>query len=96
MADAATEVDAARLLLWRAATAVPAAPVAGVQAAMARMQARTAAESAVAVARRVLGAEAGAAGTTLDRITRDVATATLVFGGADGEEAAVAAGVLPG
>ena len=37
-----------------------------------------------------------AAGTTLDRITRDVATATLVFGGADGEEAAVAAGVLPG
>ncbi len=95
LADAATEVDAARLLLWRAATAVP-APAAGVQRAMARMQARTAAESAVAVARRVLGAEAGAAGTTLDRITRDVATATLVFGGADGEEAAVAAGVLPG
>ena len=50
----------------------------------------------MAVARRVLGAEAGVAGTTLDRITRDVATATLVFGGADGEEAAVAAGVLPG
>ena len=97
LADAATEVDAARLLLWRAATAVPAsAPVAGVQGAMARMQARTAAESAVAVARRVLGAEAGAAGSTLDRITRDVATATLVFGGADGEETAVAAGVLPG
>jgi len=29
------------------------------------------------------------------RITRDVATATLVFGGPDGDEAAVAAGVLP-
>jgi Acyl-CoA dehydrogenase, C-terminal domain len=95
LADAATEVDAARLLLWRAAAAMP-PPAGGVPAAMARMQARAAAESAVAVARRVLGAEAGVAGTTLDRITRDVATATLVFGGADGEEAAVAAGVLPG
>ena len=49
LADAATEVDAARLLLWRAAAAVP-PPADGVPAAMARMQARAAAESAVAVA----------------------------------------------
>jgi hypothetical protein len=90
-ADAATELDAARLLLWRAALA-PGQPAAS---AMARMQARAAAEAVVAAARRVLGADAGAAGAVLDRICRDVATATLVFGGADREEAAVADAVLP-
>jgi hypothetical protein len=62
---------------------------------MARMQARAAAEAVVAAARRGLGAAAGVAGSVLDRITRDVATTTLVFGGADREEAAVADAVLP-
>jgi hypothetical protein len=94
VADAATELEAARLLVWRAASAPDTAAATAV--AMARLQARLAAESAVAAARRVASPDAAAAGTSLDRITRDVATATLVFGGADEEEAAVAAGVLPG
>ncbi len=93
VADAATELDAARLLLWRAAGAASAGADAAV--AMARMQARAAAEGCVAAARRVFGARPDGDGARLDRITRDVATATLVFGGPDGDEAAVAAGVLP-
>ena len=93
VADAATELDAARLLLWRAATAASAG--ADTAVAMARMQARAAAEACVAAARRALGARRDGDGARLDRITRDVATATLVFGGPDADEAAVAAGVLP-
>ena len=93
VADAATELDAARLLLWRAAGAAPAGADAAV--AMARMQARAAAEGCVAAARRVFAARPDGDGARLDRITRDVATATLVFGGPDRDEAAVAAGVLP-
>jgi hypothetical protein len=94
VADAATELDAARLLVWRAASATTGEAVTAT--AMARLQARLAAEAAVAAARRACNPAAAASGTTSDRITRDVATATLVFGGADEEEAAVAAGVLPG
>jgi hypothetical protein len=90
-ADAATELDAARLLLWRAATASGQAGA----AAMARFQARTAADAALQAARRVLGADAGVSGAALDRITRDLMTAALVFGGADDDEAAVADAVLP-
>ena len=92
VADAATELEAARLLLWRAATASAAGDGA---AAMARLQARAAADAAVRAAGRVLGANAGASGSALDRVTRDVATVTLVFGSADREEAAVADAVLP-
>lgn len=91
-ADAATELDAARLLLWQAAAGGRDATA----AAMARLQARIAAEAAVAAARRGLGADGVAAGSVVDRVSRDVATAALVFGGADTDEAAVAAGVLPG
>ena len=94
VADAATELDAARLLIWRAATI--ASTQGAVATAMARLQARFAADAAVAAARRACRPDGAAAGTTVDRITRDVATATVVFGGADEEEAAVAAGVLPG
>jgi hypothetical protein len=93
VADAATELDAARLLLWRATASAPAG--AGTAVAMARMQARTAAEACVGAARRVLGARPGDVGERLDRLTRDVATATLLFGGPDADESAVAAGVLP-
>jgi hypothetical protein len=91
IADAATELDAARLLVWQAAAALD-----DTSAAMARLQARLAADAAVAAARRVVGAESAAAGDELDRLSRDVATASLVFGGADADEDAVARGVLPG
>lgn len=91
VADAATELDAARLLLWRAAS-MPAPPGA---AAMSRLQARTAADAALQAGRRVLGADAGASGGLLDRVTRDLTTALLVFGGADDDETAVADAVLP-
>lgn len=91
IADAATELDAARLLVWQAAAALD-----GTSAGMARLQARLAADAAVAAARRVAGAEGATAGGDLDRVSRDVATASLVFGGADADEAAVASGVLPG
>jgi hypothetical protein len=92
VADAAAELDAARLLVWRAASA---AGVDAMMAAMARLQARVAAEACVAAARRVLGAAGAGPGSVVDRITRDVATAVVVFAVGEADERAVADGVLP-
>ncbi|MGD9906177.1 MAG: acyl-CoA dehydrogenase family protein, partial [Vicinamibacterales bacterium] len=91
LADTATELDAARLLLWQAAESGD-----PTGAAMARLQARLAAEAAVAAARRVLGPAGLTRDGLLDRVGRDVATAGMIFGGPDADETAVAAGVLPG
>lgn len=96
VADAATALDAARLLLWRAATGLDGTPrYLQVALAMARLQALDGAQAAVAAARRALDVEASRPGTLVDRIARDVATAALVFGKADAHERAAAAGVLP-
>jgi alkylation response protein AidB-like acyl-CoA dehydrogenase len=96
VADAATALDAARLLLWRAATALSGPPRdVQVALAMARLQALDGAQAAVAAARRALDVEASRPGALLDRIARDIATAALVFGKADAHERAAAAGLLP-
>lgn len=96
IADAATALDGARLLVWRSAASLAGDPRA-VQAAlaMARLQAMDASQAAVAAARRALDIDASRPGTALDRISRDVATAALVFDATDALERAVAAGVLP-
>ena len=91
LADAATLVDGARLLLWDAARQ-------GGEAAraMARLQAIEAVRAALGAAERATDAEASRPGAPLERIARDVATAVRVFGAAAAAQRAVAAAVLPG
>lgn len=82
LADAATALDAARLLIWRAAGAVGHGERdAAAALSMARLTAVEGAEAAVTAARDAAPAEAWASGTVLDRVARDVATAVLLFGG---------------
>ncbi|HUU32928.1 MAG TPA: hypothetical protein VMW48_02630, partial [Vicinamibacterales bacterium] len=90
LADAATLVDGARLLLWDASRQ-------GSESAraMARLQAIEAVGAAVAAAERATAAEASRPGAPLERIARDAATTVRVFGGAANAQRAVAAAVLP-
>lgn len=88
LADAATDVDAARLLLLAAAagTELP-APAAMVHAA-------AAAARAVDAALRIVGAEAYRPGTVLERSARDVRAAWLILGTEDGTRRAAADALL--
>lgn len=92
LADAATLVDGARLLLWDAARGRSDAAAAG---GMARLVAIEACTAALAAAERATDADASRPGTPLERLTRDLATAVRVFGAAPEAQRAVAAAVLP-
>lgn len=95
-ADAATIVDAARLLLWDAARPDDARGAAVAAArGMARLQALDAAALAVAAAERATDAEASRPGAALERIGRDASTVARVLGDAVPAHRAVAAAVLP-
>lgn len=89
VADAATAVDASRLLLWDAAH-----QAAGAREAAARYQARLHALGSVELAIRALapavGPDAFRIGTPLDRVRRDLDSLALVLGEASVAREAVA------
>ena len=94
LADAATMVDGARLLLWDAACRTSASAAAAARG-MARLQALDAVTVAIAAAERATSAEASRPGAVLERISRDAATVARVFGEVDAAQGAVAAAMLP-
>jgi alkylation response protein AidB-like acyl-CoA dehydrogenase len=94
VADAATELDAARLLTYRAAL-LPEGEARTTAAAMARLLATAAASRAVGVALRLAGPAGFAAEGVLDRLARDARALTLIGGGEDAQRATAAAGLLP-
>jgi alkylation response protein AidB-like acyl-CoA dehydrogenase len=77
LADAATEVDAARLLVHAAATN------GAMSAAAVMVQAATAAIHAADAAVRIVGADGYKAGSLLERCARDARSASLVLGTED-------------
>jgi alkylation response protein AidB-like acyl-CoA dehydrogenase len=93
VADAATELAAARVLTLQAAQ-VSADDAEG-QPAMAKLAATRAAQQAVDVAVRVVGANALAPGSLLERLARDVRATSVVLGTEEELRAAVADAVLP-
>ncbi len=95
LADAATMVDAARLLLWDAARAGRASESAAAAQGMARLQALEALVLAVSAAEHATGVEASRPGAPLERLSRDAATLARVCGEAGAAQRAVAALVLP-
>lgn len=88
LADAATEVDAARLLLLAAAAGH------GLPAAAVMVQAAAAAARAVDAAVRIVGPEAYRPGSVLERGARDARAACLVLGTEDGARRAAADALL--
>jgi alkylation response protein AidB-like acyl-CoA dehydrogenase len=96
VADAATEVEAARMLTLHAAQGFGDRTNADALVAIAKLAATRAAEQAVDAALRVAGPDAFVRGTLLERLTRDVRALTLLMGTEEELRATAAQAVLPG
>jgi alkylation response protein AidB-like acyl-CoA dehydrogenase len=94
VADAATELDAARLLTYKAAQS-GAHGGSDTAIAMARLLASAAAQHAVDAALRIAGADGFREGSVLERLVRDVCAVALVLGTEEQMRATAAEGLLP-
>jgi alkylation response protein AidB-like acyl-CoA dehydrogenase len=92
LADAATELDAARMLTWKAASA-PELSLA--DASMAKLLATEATQRAVARATQVVGADSFRAGHIVERLAQDVRALELFAGRTEALREAVAMHTLP-
>jgi len=92
LADAATELDAALLLTWKAASA-PALTLA--EASMAKLAATGAAQRAIERTTQVIGVETFRRGHVIERLAQDVRALELFAGRTEALRAAVAEDVLP-
>jgi alkylation response protein AidB-like acyl-CoA dehydrogenase len=90
VADVATELDAARLLTYKAASTMSDADI-----ALARLLASAAAQRAVDAAVRVAGASALADGSALERLARDMRVLSVLLGSEERHRAIAAEGLLP-
>lgn len=80
LADLATELEAARMLTWRAADSHDRKPRVAIEAAMAKLQASEAAHRAADRAMQILASEGYRRGSTVERIFRDVRAAEIYQG----------------
>lgn len=92
LADAATELDAAEMLTWKAATA-PSLSLA--DASMAKLAATEATQRAVARATQVVGADSFRRGHIVERLAQDVRALELFAGRTEALREAVADEILP-
>lgn len=95
VADAATAVDASRLLLWEAASQGVTGESTAVARGLARLHALDALTTALAAAEAACGVEAFRPGLPLERLRRDATTVAQVLGERAAAAAAVATGTLP-
>jgi alkylation response protein AidB-like acyl-CoA dehydrogenase len=93
LADAATELDAARLLTWKAAAAD--GDVTLGDASTAKLAATDAAQRAVVRATQVIGVETFRRNHIIERLAQDVRALELFAGRTESLRAAVAAEILP-
>jgi len=80
IADLVTDLDAARLLMWKAADARDRQPRATVEAAMAKLQASEAAHRAADRAMQILASAGYGRGSTIERLFRDARGAEIYQG----------------
>ena len=92
LADAATEIDAAMLLVWKAASA---ATVSLADASMAKLAATEATQRAVARATQVIGVDSFRRGHIIESLTQDVRALELFAGRTEALREAVASETLP-
>ena len=93
LADTATELDAARLLTWKAAGATTDVSLA--DASMAKLAAASAAQAAVVRATQVVGVDSFRRGHVIERLTQDVRAIELFAGRTEALREAVADAALP-
>jgi len=92
LADAATELDAARMLTWKAASA---AEMSLADASMAKLLATEATQRAVARATQIVGADSFRAGHIVERLAQDVRALELFAGRTEALRETVALETLP-
>jgi acyl-CoA dehydrogenase len=93
LADTATDLDAARMLTWRAAA--QGAELSLAEASMAKLAATGAAQAAVVRATQVVGVDSFRRGHVIERLTQDVRAIELFAGRTEALREAVAAQELP-
>jgi alkylation response protein AidB-like acyl-CoA dehydrogenase len=92
LADAATELDAAKMMMWKAGSA----PVPSLaDASMAKLAATSAAQRAVERATQVVGVDSFQRGHIIERLAQDVRALELFAGRTEALREAVAEEVLP-
>jgi butyryl-CoA dehydrogenase len=94
LADMATELDAARMLTYKAAAAVDAGRPVGPAAAMAKLAASEAAHRAADKAMQVLASAGYRRGSTVERLFRDARATEIYQGTSEVQRMIVAASVL--
>jgi butyryl-CoA dehydrogenase len=93
LADLATDLEAARMLVWKAADARDRQPRASVEAAMAKLQASEAAHRAADRAMQILASAGYRRGSTIERLFRDVRAAEIYQGTSEVQRMVIAAAV---
>ena len=96
IADIATELDAARMLVLRAAAAKDVRERTTLEASMAKLAASEAAQRAADRAMRILASAGYRRGTTVERLLRDARALEIVAGTSEAQRMIIAARVAPG
>ena len=96
IADIATELDAARMLVLRAAAAKDVRERITLEASMAKLAASEAAQRAADRAMRILASAGYRRGTAVERLLRDARALEIVAGTAEAQRMIIAARVAPG
>ncbi|MBI2189561.1 MAG: hypothetical protein HYU37_20930 [Acidobacteria bacterium] len=96
LADAATDLDAAMLMTWKAAVGAHASPLRLADASLAKLMVTSAAQRAVERATQVIGVDSFARGHLLERLAQDVRALELFAGRTEALRAAAAEELLPG
>ena len=94
LADLATDLEAARMLMWSAADARDRASHARFEAAMAKLQASEAAHRAADRAMQILASEGYRRGSTIERLFRDVRAAEIYQGTSEVQRMIIAEHIL--
>jgi butyryl-CoA dehydrogenase len=94
LADLATNLEAARMLMWKAADTHDRAPRATMEAAMAKLQASEAAHAAADRAMQILASAGYRRGSTIERLFRDIRAAEIYQGTSEVQRMVIARQVL--
>lgn len=94
LADIATELDAARMLTWKAADVWDREPGADIEAAMAKLQASEAAHRAADRAMQILASEGYRRGATIERLFRDIRAAEIYQGTSEVQRLIIARSIV--
>ena len=94
LADLATDLEAARMLTWKAADALDRGPRASVEAAMAKLQASEAAHRAADRAMQILASAGYRRGSTVERLFRDARAAEIYQGTSEVQRMIIAGQIL--